>query len=81
MNWRNGVDPVIVGVHRLSYMVKNEIVPSNMPEGDVSHICHNKRCVKYDHLALEPSYINKERESTADIRRRIAHERTSPIAY
>ena len=79
VNWQNGADPVMVGTHRLCFMIRNKIVPSNMPEGDVSHICHNKLCIKYDHLVLEPAHINKEREHCRH--QKEGCTRSSPIVY
>lgn len=47
--------------HRFSYMLRTKVfdLPENM---QVSHICHNRRCVNPDHLSLEPNHINQDRQ-------------------
>lgn len=48
-------------VHRLVYYIYNGCVfiPSHL---HVSHICHNKLCVRLEHLSLEPPNINNKRQ-------------------
>lgn len=47
--------------HRYAFMLhtNNFELPLNM---QVSHICHNKRCVNAEHLSLEPEHVNKDRQ-------------------
>ncbi len=47
-------------VHRLIYQCSHGIaeLPQNM---EVSHRCHNPRCVRVDHLVLEPHATNRDR--------------------
>jgi len=47
-------------VHRLSWLVANEAV--RLPEGkEVSHLCHNGRCVEPAHLVAEVHEVNSSR--------------------
>lgn len=62
VSWADGLDSVEIGTHRLAYMVHYKIFPHKMNDGEVSHLCHNKVCVKKCHLVLEEGSINKERE-------------------
>ena len=48
------------GVHRLQYILYH--LDDLNPKGDVSHLCHNSVCVSLDHLSLEDSSINKNRQ-------------------
>ena len=57
-----------VGVHRLVYMAKQDLmwdeIPTNDGGGhplDVSHLCHNKVCVNTEHLTLERREVNNDR--------------------
>ena len=52
--------------HRWAYMVGSDNL--HPPKRDsynnkleVSHICHNTRCIRADHLSLESSFLNKDR--------------------
>lgn len=47
-------------VHRLIYFLGNNCHFSNSAY-HVSHRCHTKLCIKLEHLSLEPSEINNER--------------------
>lgn len=48
-----------VRVHRLVYFMSvNRPVLTKM---HVSHLCHNKLCVRPDHLSYEPQQINNKR--------------------
>lgn len=54
--------------HRLAYMAYNKIVHDTMPKLnefsqplEVSHICHNKKCIHENHLVHEPHITNMER--------------------
>lgn len=47
--------------HRVMYMCVM-CVPA-IPRGmDVSHLCHNTLCLRFDHLSLEPHSVNMERQ-------------------
>ena len=49
-------------VHRLSYFLY--IWPRTLVHTmHVSHLCHNKRCTKPDHLSYEPARINNQRQA------------------
>lgn len=56
-------------VHRLSYMVKHQLFRHEVPRNDendpldVSHLCHNKLCIKSEHLVLERHELNCERKA------------------
>jgi hypothetical protein len=49
-----------VSSHRFAYMLhtKNFDMSSDM---QVSHRCHNRRCVNIDHLSYEPPNVNQDR--------------------
>jgi hypothetical protein len=48
-------------VHRLAYMLEHNV--SQLPSGlDVSHLCHNPKCIFASHLSLEPHAINNNRQ-------------------
>jgi hypothetical protein len=54
-------------VHRLVYAIKSGRVlepphPGEM-QYEVSHLCHNKTCMRFDHLVYEPKAINSDRRS------------------
>ena len=49
--------------HRYMYMLKNPQFEFKLPrDAQVSHICHNNRCVNPEHLSLESDHVNKERQ-------------------
>lgn len=51
-------------VHRVQYfLTTGEMLDKNM---DVSHICHKKLCINFDHLSYEPHIINCKRNSCRD---------------
>ena len=52
---------IVMYVHRLVYLVNNNM--ETLPEGvEVSHRCHNSRCVAIDHLVAEPRATNADRQ-------------------
>lgn len=62
--------------HRLAYMVDHRVTRTDsvMKQTDesgrvleVSHLCHNKSCVKSDHLVLESNATNISREKCSRI--------------
>ena len=56
----------VINVHRLSYIVNKQILPDEIANLDISHLCHNKLCVSITHLNAELHGINKERETCAN---------------
>lgn len=55
----NGVKQVI-GVHRVVMMC--HLSKTEFSDGlQVSHMCHNRRCVNINHLSLEPDFVNAGR--------------------
>lgn len=52
----------VVYVHRLAYMVSHRVAELP-PHLEVSHLCHNPRCVEPEHLCLESHEKNSERIS------------------
>ena len=67
MNWPDGTR-TLERAHRLSYMLDKRILKENLPlfspNGDlldISHLCHNPKCIKPEHLILESHSINIER--------------------
>lgn len=55
-------------VHRVVFMVHNKLLRDDVPRYDsrgileVSHLCHNKICIKPQHLVLESHEQNCERK-------------------
>ena len=47
-------------VHRVALLKKLQSVDFN-PGDETSHLCHNKACIKHEHLAAEPHKINSKR--------------------
>lgn len=64
-----------VNAHVLAFFLFNDKVPASSREV-VSHLCSNKKCVKPDHLVLEPQVINLERSKCvkAKDRRCLGHD-------
>ncbi|CAG2191402.1 unnamed protein product [Mytilus edulis] len=67
MNWPDGTR-TLERAHRLSYMLDKRILKENLPRFspngdplDISHLCHNPKCIKPEHLILESHSINIER--------------------
>lgn len=48
-------------VHRLRYFISNNCQKLRK-DMNISHLCHNKLCVKISHLCLEPQSINNKRQ-------------------
>lgn len=53
-------------VHRLVYMIQNNMAAIPVQDDcghrlEISHICHQKLCVKPEHLVLETHEVNMER--------------------
>ena len=49
-------------VHRLAYMVHHQNIFIDKSY-DVSHLCHNSKCITVGHLSLEPHGFNNSRQS------------------
>lgn len=50
-------------VHRFKFYIHNiNIFTSDM---HVSHLCHNKLCIRLNHLSLEPQSVNNSRKTCA----------------
>ena len=50
-------------VARAKYCILNKTSPLDIPAGfDVSHICHNHKCIEANHLILEPHAVNARRK-------------------
>lgn len=60
-------------VHRLSYILSHEIELGDIAHTDVSHLCHNKLCIKKEHLSLEPHEINLNRRPCINMGRCLHH--------
>ena len=50
-----------VSSHRFAYMLEKNCFELQK-DMQVSHRCHNKRCITADHLSLEPEHVNKDRQ-------------------
>ena len=49
-------------VHRMSFFLLSPTFRPLDPKHHVSHLCHNKLCLKLDHLSYEPAHINNARK-------------------
>ena len=69
-------DPLIgkitVSVHRLifSFLSGNDL---GLPGCQVSHLCHNKACINYEHLNFEPAATNSQRNICLQSRTCVGH--------
>lgn len=48
--------------HRVMYYIKTDCRPLS-PLEHISHRCHNKKCVKFEHLSRELAEINMKRNA------------------
>ena len=53
--------PVTSSVQRVSLMILRQSF--DLPEGDASHLCHNRLCVRHSHISLEPRSVNTQRRT------------------
>lgn len=67
VNWPDGTI-TLERAHRLSYMLDQRILKEKLPRFspngdhlDISHLCHNPKCINPQHLILEPHSINIDR--------------------
>lgn len=59
-------------VHRLQYYLTNNCQFEDK-SFHVSHLCHNKTCIKIQHLSLEPTEINSNRNRCKATKTCIGH--------
>lgn len=52
---------VTVTTHRLTFYLNNNF--PHMASLHVSHLCHQKACIRIEHLSLEPANINNKRKN------------------
>ena len=66
ISYRDPVDKHQTGAnaHRIAKMVQNFTLHRTiyLADGDASHLCHNKQCVRPDHVNIEPSQVNQSRK-------------------
>ena len=61
-------------VSKAQYLIQNSLCPYNFPQGfHVSHTCHNRKCIKIEHLSLEPAAINQNRKNCVSGGRCLGH--------
>ena len=61
-------------VGKAQYSVNFRLSPYDFPQGfHVSHLCHNKKCIKIQHLSLEPAGINLSRKACVSGGRCLGH--------
>ena len=64
--WPGWVESKPVNVHRYAYQLLHyqENLPRQIDgvEMEVSHLCHEPRCIRRDHLVFEPKDVNRERD-------------------
>lgn len=51
-----------VRVHRLLYFIFTGDHALTNPAMHISHKCHQKTCLQFDHLSLEPASVNNSRQ-------------------
>lgn len=54
---------ITVTLHRLNYWVSRDMDPNFDLGKDVSHLCHERACVKWEHLNIETRSVNNKRKS------------------
>ena len=57
--------------HRLAYMLQHRII--QLPDSDVSHLCHNTKCINVEHLVLERHGFNNSRQTCISCGRCLGH--------
>ena len=62
-------------VGKAQWLVQNKKCPlQDIPDKyQVSHLCHNKNCIKKEHLTLEPGWVNLRRKMCITGRQCIGH--------
>ena len=71
-----GIGRTVIHVHRLAYIISHRLV--KFPDGDVSHLCHNTKCMNVDHMVLEDHITNNSRLSCISCGRCLGHPGPSP---
>ncbi len=61
----------VVSAHRLAYWVF--IGHCDTVGYDASHLCHNKKCIRIDHISMEPTHINQSRKHCSNEGRCFTH--------
>ena len=61
--------------HRIAKMLQNydEKGSIELGDGDASHLCHNKTCIRPDHIEIESSATNKRRKICIGLQRCTHH--------
>lgn len=62
----------VIHAHTLYYMCHHRVY-ALPPKWDVSHLCHNGRCLRLDHLVLEPHAVNTSRQKCVNRGRCLGH--------
>ena len=58
--------------HKLMFLIHKQIV--SVDEGlEVSHLCHQPKCLNIEHLSLEPHDINNERQMCVNRGKCVGH--------
>ena len=60
-----------IHIHRLAYMIA--VQNFNLEGFDVSHLCHNTKCVNIGHLSLEPHGFNNARMTCVSTGKCLGH--------
>ena len=55
-------------VHHVAMLKKLQQIELD-PGLEVSHLCHNKACIKPEHMTTEPNLINMARNACASVRK------------
>lgn len=62
-----------VYVHRLAYMICYRVPCVHIEGYDVSHLCHNSKCINVHHLSLEPHGFNNSRQTCVNVGHCLGH--------
>ena len=63
-------------VHRLSFVLSQGQDMFEMPPRDLdaSHLCHNKTCIRPEHISLEPKSTNSQRKNCVSQGKCLGHD-------
>jgi hypothetical protein len=67
----NAIGWTKIHAHRLAYMIKSK--KFNYQGFDVSHLCHNSKCINTEHLSLEPHGFNNSRMTCVSVGKCLGH--------
>lgn len=68
-----------VTVHRFIFYINNmDNFDTHM---HISHLCHNKQCIKLSHLSMEPQSVNNSRKSCVAEGQCIGHGAHRPCLF